>query len=388
MGAACARAMLIQQQAIDKTNELADKHEWSPGQRNAFRHSYWIGLMTVNAFTLTRSYVAPDRVAVPTFRKIAWLMTLPVVLALLVVGCGAVRDLVLPVSVWHPVWMSDGWVYYLREVSSDGVEVWRQREDQEAGERILGTEDSAGVCEGAGATFSFLFRATDDDLGIATDCADGTTRTELTMYSPERAAFSQIASTPVLGGVAFDAGRATGYVEQPTGCGVAIKPIRGGVVGEFSRPITVAGKTWMLSGAEPPACESVAWARSPALAPDGSVFFLTAPDSIGKLPLTDPDALDELKWYVCSWDGQSAAPKVVTTLRGVADLAVSPDGRFLIVAVNTAGSGGISMVDIATGKIKKVVKDQQTYHPSLSPDGSRIVYVEKLRQLRFGSLPG
>ncbi|MGH3973536.1 MAG: TolB family protein [Pseudonocardiaceae bacterium] len=328
-----------------------------------------------------------DRAAVPIFRKVALLMTLPVVLlALLVVaGCGAARDVVLSVSVSHPVWMSDGWVYYLREVSSEGAEVWRQREG-EADKRILGTEDIAGVCKGA--TFSFLFRATDDDLGIATECADGITRMELTMYSPERMSFSHIASTPFLGGVAFHAGRTTGYVEQPTGCGTAIRPIQDGIVGEFARPITVTGKSWMLSGAEPPACGSVAWSRSPTLAPDGSVFFLTAPDSIGKLPITDPNALDEFEWYLCSWDDQSAAVRVVTTLRGVADLAMSPNGRFVLAAVSTSGAGGISMVDTATGKIEEVVKDQQAYHPSLSPDGSRFVYVENLRQLRFGSLPG
>ncbi len=328
-----------------------------------------------------------DRVAVPIFQKVALLMTLPVILVLLAAaGCGAAGSVGLLVTVSHPVWMSDGWVYYLREVSSEGAEVWRQREGQEAGNRVLGTEDIAGVCDGA--TFSFLFRVTGDDLGIAIECAKGATRMELTMYTPERPGFSRIASTPFLGGVAFDAGRATGYVEQPTGCGTAIMPIRDGIVGEFTRPITVAGKSWMLSGAEPPACGSVAWSRSPALAPDGSVFFLTAPHSIGKLPLADPDALDEFEWYLCSWDGQGTAPRVVTTLRGVADLAVSSDGRFVIAAISTAGAGGVSMVDTTTGKVERIVKGQQAYHSSLSPAGSRFVYVEDLRQLHFGSLPG
>jgi hypothetical protein len=73
---------------------------------------------------------------------------------------------------------------------------------------------------------------------------------------------------------------------------------------------------------------SVAWSRSPTLAPDGRVFFLTAPGSIGKLPLTAPNVLDEFERYLCSWDGHSADPGV-TTLRGVADLAVLPDGRSL-----------------------------------------------------------
>jgi Tol biopolymer transport system component len=117
------------------------------------------------------------------------------------------------------------------------------------------------------------------------------------------------------------------------------------------------------------------------------VYFLTAPDSIGKLPITDPGALDEFEWYLCSWDGASTTPRVVTTLHGVADLAISSDGRFVIAAVSTADSSGISMVDTATGKVTEIVNGQQAYHPNLSPDGSRVVYVDNLTRLRFSSLP-
>jgi hypothetical protein len=305
-----------------------------------------------------------------------------------VAGCGAVHDIGLPVTVSHPVWMPDGSVYYLREVSSEGAEMWRQGVDQQDGEeegrRTLGTADISGICDGA--VFSFLFQATDDDLGIATECAGR--RMELTTYSPARADLRRLASTPFLGGLAVKSGQATGYVELPTECGTAIRPIRDGTVGQFTEPVTVAGKSWMLSGARPPDCGSVAWARSPSLAPDGKVFLLTAPDSLGKLPVTDPDALDEFEWYLCSWDGESPTPRVVTTLSGLADLAVSPDGRFVIAAVSTAGSGGISRVDTVTGEVTHIVHDQQAYHPSLSADGGRFVYVEDLTTLRFGSVPG
>lgn len=143
----------------------------------------------------------------------------------------------------------------------------------------------------------------------------------------------------------------------------------------------------MLSGAEQPDCGSVAWSRSPAPAPDGSLFFLTAPNSIGKLPVTDPEAFDEFEWYLCLWDGESTTPRVVSTLRGVADLVVTPDCRFVIAAVSTADSGGISMVDTTTGEVTEIVNDQQAYQPSLSADGSRFVYVDNLTRLRFGSLP-
>jgi RHS repeat-associated protein len=48
---ACLNAIRFQQKALKKTNELADKYGWSPGRRNAFRHSYWMGLMTLHGFS-------------------------------------------------------------------------------------------------------------------------------------------------------------------------------------------------------------------------------------------------------------------------------------------------------------------------------------------------
>ncbi|GIJ27680.1 hypothetical protein Vqi01_28420 [Micromonospora qiuiae] len=48
---ACARGIVIQQKALSVSNRLADQFRWSTGRRNAFRHSYWMGLMTVHGFT-------------------------------------------------------------------------------------------------------------------------------------------------------------------------------------------------------------------------------------------------------------------------------------------------------------------------------------------------
>jgi hypothetical protein len=326
-----------------------------------------------------------DRDPKPAFLSAAGRTALLVVfLALvLVAGCGTLSGSATSVTVSHPVWMSDGWVYYLREVSSEGAALWRQRDSQDGGERVLGREEVKGICDGA--QLSFLFPATDEEVGVAAECASGT-RTTLTAYSP-RTSFRPMASTSFLGGAALAPGQATGYVELPTACGGAIRPIRDGVVREFAGPINVAGRSWKLSGAAPPDCPSVAWARSPALGPDGSLFFLAAPDSIGKLPFTDPDALDEAQWYLSSWDGESADPRVVAEFRGLADLAVSPDGRFVVSAVSTSGVGGVSMIDTVTGQKKELVKGPQSYHVSLSPDGRRYVFVEDLRRLRFGSLP-
>jgi len=278
--------------------------------------------------------------------------------------------------------MSDGWVYYLREVNSEGHELWRQRKGQEGGERFLRAEDIVGACDTE--DFSFLFRATNDDLGIAAQCS-GRSRLELTKYSLKRKDFTHIASTPFLGGAALDPGTATGYVELFTGCGTAIKPIRDGVVGEFTEPITVAGKSWLLSGKQQD-CKSVAESKSPVLAPDGSVFFLTAPGSIGKLPITDPDTEDNLEWYLCSWDGHSTTARVVTKFPDLVYVAVSPDGRFVFATVGTGG-GGVLRIDATTGKTVKIIKGQQIYQPSFSPDGNHLAYVSDMGHIRFASLP-
>ena len=320
------------------------------------------------------------------FRNAAPLKLLAVIVltVLLVAGCGALPGSLPPVTISHPVWMADGWVYYLREVSSEGFELWRQRGSQGTAKRVLGRQDVEGICDGA--QLSFLFRATDEEVGIAAVCA-GATRMELMAYSPHRMTFRPMASTSFLGGVALVPGKATGYVDLPTACGGAIRPIRDGVVGEFARPITIVGRSWKLSGERPPDCGSVGWVDSPSLGPDGTLYFLAASDSIGKLPATDPDALDKFQWYLCSWDGESAAARVVATLRGYPNLTVSPDGRFIITAVSTPDLGGIWMIDTATGGKEEIVKAVQAYHPSLAPDGRRYVFVEKLRHLRFGSLP-
>jgi hypothetical protein len=313
----------------------------------------------------------------------ARLTTAPLVLLtlLLTVGCRSLSDSVAGVSVLHAVWMPDGWVYYLREVASEGAELWKQRDDHDADQPVLELEDVRGICDRA--ALIFLFRATDEDLGIGAECAG---KMELMAYSPGRRSVSPVASTPFLGGVVLT-GKATGYVERATACGGAIKPIRDGVVREFASPITVAGRSWKLSGAEPPDCGSAAWARSLALGPDGSLYFLAAPDSIGKLPITDLDALDGFQWYLCSWDGRSAAPRVVTTLRGLADMTVSPDGRFAVAALSTPGVEGVVVVDTATGRTTEATTGRPAYDPSISPDGHRYVYVEDFSRLRFGSLP-
>ncbi len=52
---ACGKAILLKEKALERTNKLADERNWSTEQRNAFRHSYWMGLMTVHGFTYDKA---------------------------------------------------------------------------------------------------------------------------------------------------------------------------------------------------------------------------------------------------------------------------------------------------------------------------------------------
>jgi hypothetical protein len=314
----------------------------------------------------------------------ARLAIMPIVLQATLVagGCARLATMVEPMTINHPVWATDGWVYYLREVSSDGAELWRQRHDEGSGELVLDQAALDPVCDRG--VFSFLYRAPEEDVGVAVECADGS-RTELLSYSAGRGSLAPVASMPFLGGVALADKGGNGYAEVPRRCGTAIEPVTDRKARDFDLPITIAGKTFNVSGGDRD-CGSVAWVRSPALAEGNRLFFMAAPDSLGKLPARRSDALESFGWHLVVWDGKESSAKSLTEIPGVADLAVSPDGQTVIVAVSSPEEkGGVWAVSAATGKKVKLVDDEEAYHPSFSPDGKKFVYVDNLSHLRFSS---
>lgn len=48
----CALANALSNQAIERADDLKDLKGWENGERNAFRHAYWMALMTANGFTV------------------------------------------------------------------------------------------------------------------------------------------------------------------------------------------------------------------------------------------------------------------------------------------------------------------------------------------------
>lgn len=176
---------------------------------------------------------------------------------------------------------------------------------------------------------------------------------------------------------------------MPRKCGVGIESLADGKASVFPSPVTADGKTFNVSGGDS-GCESVVLVRSPATVGD-RLFFMTAPDSLGRLPMRAGVDLEDFTWHLTEWDGKSASARFLTEIPGIADLAVSPDGRSVIAAVGSPeNEAGIWSVDVGTGETTRIVDDEEAYHPSFSPDGKRFVYVEKFKQLKFaaGHAPG
>ncbi|MCW3839723.1 hypothetical protein ONA70_06390 [Micromonospora yasonensis] len=307
-----------------------------------------------------------------------------VVLAVIMLGgCGRMVGLVLPVSLFDPVWAADGWVYYLREVSSDGAELWRQRPDQSNEERVLEHAPQGSVCKKG--VFSFLFASSDGGVGMAVEC--GGRWTDLLSYSASDKKLEYLASTRFLGGAVLVDGDGRGYVEVPRKCGVGIQSLADGKASDFPTPVTVDGKTFNVSGGDS-GCESVVLVWSPAAVGD-RLFFMTAPDSLGRLPLRAGVNLEDFTGYLTEWDGKSASARFLTEIPGSVDLAVSPGGRSVIAAVGSPeNEAGIWSVDVGTGEKTRIVDDEEAHHPSFSPDGKRFVYVENYKHLKFATASG
>ncbi|WP_238454638.1 hypothetical protein [Micromonospora sp. ATA51] len=168
---------------------------------------------------------------------------------------------------------------------------------------------------------------------------------------------------------------------------MGIQPLADGKASEFPSPVTVDGKTFNISGGDS-GCESVVLVRSPATVGD-RLFFMTAPDSLGKLPMRGGVDLEDFTWYLTEWDGKSASARFLTEIPGIADLAVSPDGRSVIAAVGSPeNEAGVWSVDVGTGQKTRIVDGEEADHPSFSPDGKRFVYVENYKHLKFAVASG
>jgi RHS repeat-associated protein len=54
-GQSCELAYLLSRVAIKRADDLKDELKWVNGERNAFRHSYWMALMTASGFTVEQA---------------------------------------------------------------------------------------------------------------------------------------------------------------------------------------------------------------------------------------------------------------------------------------------------------------------------------------------
>lgn len=109
-----------------------------------------------------------------------------------------------------------------------------------------------------------------------------------------------------------------------------------------------------------------AWDANPAFSPDGRTLAYVAMSRPGF-------EADRFRIVVRSWpDG---AERVLTDSwdRSAGELAWSPDGRTIYATSNDLGNHAIFAVDVATGKVRKVVAKGTATAPQ--PAGARVVYL-------------
>lgn len=304
------------------------------------------------------------------------------VLALLVLaGCGLLPS-IAQVAVWNPVWSRDGWVYFLREEDSGGVELWRQRQ---RGQPELVELKTPGVCQEA--SMRFLFPVPDRGVGIGVEC-DGGTGTQIFLHVPPRG--SELVTTlDWVSSAALRRDGRTGFVELATECGSSIAEFGDGGRMEVLQTDGSTGPWRFVSRGTGEDCANSMLSGAPVMAPDGErLFFVASPESVGKMPLSRGD-LEEIGAGLYLWQkGLAEDPQRICDLPAPADLAVAPDGQTVAAAVDGRRESGVFLVETLGGGIRRIVDGGDASYPAFSPDGQWLAYVNGLKDLRFVRLYG
>ncbi|WP_405092558.1 hypothetical protein OG767_06290 [Micromonospora sp. NBC_01392] len=253
--------------------------------------------------------------------------------------------------------MSQDKIYLLREIGSDSVELWLR----EAGrERKLAS--NADVLDHCGP-LDFLFAVKPGQLVLAMAC-DGFTR--LVLFSEATGAFAALLDLPTAASVALaDDGRA-GYIGTgKDGCW-AIQP--------FGKALRSYFTDW-----EEYSCHLGKSAKSPALVGENSVVFLAT----NELPPEQPVRDERRGWrlMITSQAGGGVEP-VGPEVHGLPDLALVPGESKVVVATSFDGSGEVLEIDLRSGQSRRIYRAEGiAFSPSVSPDGKRVAFVGRDRQL-------
>jgi hypothetical protein len=273
------------------------------------------------------------------------------------------------VTVLDVVWLSDGWIYFMRQASSDAPwEVWRRHPDGSGQTRFAAPTRS----ECPSSTFVFLFDGPHGGLGVGTGCPKAAD-TYLDEYSTDGQRSEALGSIPHAVGVTWRDGDRGGYAERIVGPCWGIVPLSGSSRVKLVGPVVLNGVKWSIDPSqENYACDGKGKAKSPVVTPDGdSLYFLASGETIDD-PAEGRNSY-RLSWQLCRWDsGQQQPTMVGPPLKGAGVVRLSDDNSHAAVSVHGTRNA-VELIDLKSGVTKELLRGVDVVGFDLSPDGRSLV---------------
>lgn len=286
-------------------------------------------------------------------------------------GCGILHHTTSAgTMIVDPVWLSDGWIYYIHQVDSGSPEeVWRSRPDGSHAVRFLAPASSS--CAESPLLWR-LFPGPDGGLGAGEQC-DNSPLVNLMEYPTSGGGPVQLAKVASYF-VAWPHGGHTGYVAQTTNGCYGVVELHDGVPAASTAKVTLNGTTWPLSPGPHGCPPDTGTARDPAVSPDGHHLFVLATPN--QRHLHDPDAtLDSVPWQLVRIDDDGSSVPLGPALPGLTQTVMSPDGRMVAVAERPRDHERVIIVPADGGPTRDVPVDATALGFAFSPDSRSLVTV-------------
>jgi hypothetical protein len=287
-------------------------------------------------------------------RGVRALLVLLVSAPLALAGCApAGLDLGGSLRARSPVWLSDGWIYFIGNGADDSEAtgyLWRVKPDGRAEPANM----DPAVCE-SGQDLVDLFPIGDRELGTGIECLEN--RYAVALFRLDPATGTPTELTSALDGVvdaAWSAARSEGYASTWSGAGST----------GYGGPVRCRLGLVRLAR-DRTECVLTIPSRSPAFPPTGARLFFLGSGCAGS---GTPETAGDARWRLCSWNLDANDPVAVGgRFADPSGLAVNPGTTRAAVTDTT----GLWLVDLATGRTTKV--EEGTFsRATFSPDGRQI----------------
>lgn len=276
----------------------------------------------------------------------------------------------------QPVWLADGWVYFVRLTPdfSPELEVWRTKAAGPAERVNLPGEPGCRLTR-----WNALHRLPDGRLGLVRRCLleeAGKDWHDVVAFTPATGKLETMAELDdtVVSNLTWAPDLRSGFISHTTGICAAIAPLTSKGAARFPSPVEIDGKSWRLdNGVFKSATESCAGdgrADRPVLLPDGKTLILAAsPASQGSEGQTRIDK----PWNIYRWvPGEGNPRRLAEGFGDPLGLEITPNGKWAILASSNGGKQGVWGIDVQTGR-SHMLAEGNPKGVSVSPDGKQAV---------------